>query len=175
MKNFETTLDKYTLKVTYIVILVVSVLIVLSIIFAILEILTTRYTIALIIVTGILSVSVTVAYLFKPDGYVLLDNELLIKRKINIKHIPFDKIDEIKLLNKEETKSLFRIVGIGGVFGWVGKFWNKKLGFLNLYASKAYDLVLIKTSDSKKILISPEEKERFVNEINKLLRQFSIN
>jgi len=115
----------------------------------------------------ILFLIITISYLFSPKKYVIKQKDLLIKRIIGSKIIHIADIADVKQLSRADTRFLIRYFGVGGLFGWYGKFWNRKYGKMTFYASKRKNLIMIKTKRSEKIVISPDNFD-FINEIIKI-------
>ncbi len=100
--------------------------------------------------------------LLKPLNYEITENELIIRRLIKSVHIERSDIESIELLDKSELKGTVRTFGVGGLFGWYGKFANSKLGDMTWYVTRRDKPVLIIKKDGKKILISPDEAAAFL-------------
>lgn len=133
-------------------ILLLYFFIMIKIIYEILKI--NRIPFRLLIGAILLTLILIISYLLSPKSYVLYDNELVIKQQIRSKRISYKEIKDIKLIQNEDLKGLIRTFGIGSLFGEVGKFYHKKYGRLNLFASQHKNIVLIETAN-KKYIISP--------------------
>ena len=72
-------------------------------------------------------------------------------------NIKISAITEARILNSNEMSGLIRTFGNGGLFGYYGKFYNTKLKHLTLYTTQRKNRILIETSQSKKIVISPDD------------------
>ncbi len=114
--------------------------------------------IALLLFTYILS------YSFSPKNYSITDENLIVNRLFSNKEIKLSSIQKVQELNNDELKWSLRTFGVGGLFGYFGKFWVSKLGSMIWYATKRNNAVLIETG-SKKIIVTPDEQEKFVNEL----------
>ncbi|MBS4044542.1 MAG: hypothetical protein KGZ59_12085 [Chitinophagaceae bacterium] len=78
------------------------------------------------------------------------------------------EIISVGQLEKEKLKGTIRTFGVGGLFGYFGKFYNNKIGVMTLYATRRSNYVLIKTSANKKIILTPDNPEDFVKEFYKM-------
>jgi hypothetical protein len=107
----------------------------------------------------LLAAIIFVSWALSPKKYILTDHHLIIKRTIASREINLKEITGVRLLAKEELKGLIRTFGIGGLFGYVGKFYNKKLGHLSFYATSRKGLILIETIKKEKIVISPSDAQ----------------
>lgn len=102
---------------------------------------------------------------FHPQCYFVDDDGIRIRRFFKPIEIPFSEIVEIKSLEKNELSGSIRLFGSGGLFGYFGRFSNKKLGIYFLYTSNLKELLLIKTS--KKIyVISPYNRNEMIEFLN---------
>ena len=54
-----------------------------------------------------------------------------------------------------------RTFGVGGLFGYFGKFFNSKIGRLTMYGTRRNNTVLIET-DNKKIILTPDDPIEFL-------------
>lgn len=110
-----------------------------------------------IIVSLILMMVVLLAFLWSPRRYYVNEIELVIVRFIGKVSIPLDSIAEIETPNKELTKGVVRTFGVGGLFGYFGKFYNSRLGQMDFYVTQRKNYVLIKLYSGKKIMLSPND------------------
>jgi hypothetical protein len=62
-------------------------------------------------------------------------------------------------VSKEDMRWTARTFGNGGLFGYYGKFWNKKFGTMTWYATKLNNYILIKTHEGKKIVLTPDNPQ----------------
>jgi hypothetical protein len=102
-------------------------------------------------------------YCLKPLGYEITHGELIISRYLGNVSIPRSDIQQVSLLSQESIKRSIRTFGNGGLFGYVGKFYNRTMGKMTWYITRRDSLVLVETKDGRKILLSPDEPEQFVN------------
>lgn len=102
----------------------------------------------------------------KPLRYEIREDEIIIRRLIKSVRIRRSDIESLKLLDKSAIKGTVRTFGVGGLFGWYGKFANSQLGDMTWYVTRRDKIVLIKTKDGEKILISPDEAESFAETFN---------
>ncbi len=83
--------------------------------------------------------------------------------------IPLESIVSIEALPREKVRGLFNIrtYGSGGLFGWMGQFYNKKLGHYEMYATELKNLIIIKTV-KKTYVFSCTEREEFLQRVKDL-------
>jgi len=73
----------------------------------------------------------------------------------------------LKLESGKLTYSV-RTFGVGGLFGYFGKFWNKEYGNMTWYATRRDKAIMIITKENKKIILTPDEVEKFINEFKEI-------
>jgi hypothetical protein len=105
-----------------------------------------------------------ICMLLKPLSYEITEDKLIIRRLIKSVRVNRSDIESLELKDKSDLAGTIRTFGVGGLFGWYGKFANSQFGDMNWYVTRRDKPVLIIKKDSKKILISPDEAEAFVKE-----------
>ena len=103
-----------------------------------------------------------ISFAFSPINYEVSAQHLSIHRLLIDVNIDRNQIKSVELLDKEQLAWVIRTFGVGGLFGYYGKFANTKLGSMTWYASRRDKTVLIVTLDNKKIILTPDEPEKFV-------------
>lgn len=103
-----------------------------------------------------------IAFAFRPVSYKVTAENLIIHRPFSNVIINKNQIKSVELLDKEKLSWSIRTFGVGGLFGYYGKFANKQLGSMTWYATRRDRTVLVKTFNDKKIILTPDEPEKFV-------------
>ena len=96
-------------------------------------------------------------YLYAPQSYEVTDTELIIQRKLKDVIIPISDIKEVKLVDDQEMKGLIRTFGVGGLFGYYGKFYSTSFGSMTFYATQSRNRMLIVRGDDKKLVLTPDD------------------
>lgn len=96
-------------------------------------------------------------YLISPLYYQLEGIEFVVKKIIKSRHIEYASIVEVKSILKEDLKGTYRTFGVGGLFGYFGKFRNHKLGAMTWYATQNKKYVMLILKSGEKILITPDD------------------
>lgn len=109
-----------------------------------------------------------ICMVLKPLSYEITQDELIIRRLIKSVRINRADIKSLELIEKATLSGTIRTFGVGGLFGWYGKFANSQLGAMNWYVTRRDKPVLIIKKDNKKILISPDQAEAFVTEFKEI-------
>ena len=97
------------------------------------------------------------SWLYAPKSYTLSDSYLLINRRIGKVNIRLSDIKQVRVLTDDETKKTIRTFGVGGLFGYFGKYHTPGIGHLTFYATQRKNKVLILTNSDKKIVITPDD------------------
>jgi hypothetical protein len=105
-------------------------------------------------------------FVFRPITYITTDDELIIHRLLLNIHIKKSRIKSVELIDKKKIRGSIRIFGVGGLFGYYGKFVNFELGSMTWYATRRDRTVLIVTVDNKKIILTPNNPGSFVAGFN---------
>ncbi|ANV83538.1 hypothetical protein AWQ21_03565 [Picosynechococcus sp. PCC 7003] len=101
--------------------------------------------------------------LFMVRGYHLDGDRLYIERLGWQTEIALDNLESATYDSTAMDGSL-RLFGNGGLFAFTGKFWNKKLGRYDAYATAVRLAVVLKWADQT-IVVTPEKPEQFVTAI----------
>lgn len=117
------------------------------------------------IITSILIVTYVSAYIYRPLGYTITDNQVIIRRPWRSVIVERKSIKTAQIISKDQLKFTIRTFGVGGLFGYYGKFYNSVYGKMTWYLTRRDRLVLIKTVDNKTILLSPDEIDPFIKEL----------
>ncbi len=118
-----------------------------------------------IVVFVVMVLTLAVCWGFSVQYYEINTHDILIKRFLRDVIIPREEIQRVEVLNREQLIWSFRISGVGGLFGYYGKFTNRQLGRMTWYATNLNHGVLIVTKTGKKIVITPDEQQRFVHSL----------
>jgi len=101
--------------------------------------------------------TLTVCYALSIRGYVIENNELVIKRQFGERRISIPVISEIRLVGEGDMTGTIRTFGNGGFFGYYGKYYNKTFGSMTLYTTQKANRVFIRTKKGDKVIISPDD------------------
>jgi hypothetical protein len=154
---FKTSLSKTVVVIT------VAITIIFAVILIDLNVNTKlRLTPVSIISSVFLLVIYFAVFAFRPLHYIVKDEAVIIKRPFTDVRLLKKNIQSVELVSKDKIKGTIRTFGVGGLFGYFGKFWNYKIGKMTWYATRANNLVLIKTIGDQNIIITPNNPENFV-------------
>ena len=105
-------------------------------------------------------------YCFRPIDYDITNDKLVIHRTIKDVIINRQDIKNVQSINKSQMKWTIRTFGVGGLFGYYGPFVNSHFGNMTWYATRRDNTVLIETVDDKKLIVTPDEPEAFIKELD---------
>lgn len=159
--EFKASLDKFTKIITAIV----TIVFIADIIFMLYLCRQDKMWLP-ILINSFLIIVYLLVYVYRPLGYAITSGQIIIKRFIGNVYIERENINTVTIATNQQLKGTIRIFGVGGLFGYFGKFANFELGSSTWYATRRKDLVLILTKDNKKIIISPDLKEEFVEQFS---------
>jgi hypothetical protein len=124
-----------------------------------------------IILSAVLFITYLISYALSPKSYEIKENNVIINRPFKSVIINRTQIKSILKLESGKLTWSIRTFGVGGLFGYFGKFWNKEYGNMTWYATRRDKAIMIITTDNKKIIVTPDEPEKFIsaftNEIEK--------
>ena len=160
---FKSSLDKTSKAITIgVILLLIVVSLFISYPFSDIENLTTS------LFSGLLFMVITiVAYAFSTKSIELNQNDLYVKRPFDKVVILLSDIIKIEKIDYKDLSFAMRKFGSGGLFGYFGKFWNKQQGSMTWYVTNMKNPVMIETKNGKKIVLTPDDREQF-------LEQFTI-
>jgi hypothetical protein len=110
---------------------------------------------------------VILALPFAVRGYVLSRKTLLVKRMGWCSRIELEKLVEVEIDPKAMARSI-RTFGNGGLFGFTGLYWNRKLGSYRAYVTDFRFCVVLRFARGV-VIVSPDDPKAFVRDL-KMLR-----
>jgi hypothetical protein len=123
--------------------------------------------------SGVLVLNVAViigCYVYAPECYRLDDATLSVVRPIGNVRVNLADISEIRPLADDEKKGMIRTFGVGGLFGYFGKFYAGKIGNFTLYGTQRKNNVLIVKRQGDKIVLTPDDMH-LVEDVKAKLKQ----
>ena len=99
---------------------------------------------------------------YAPQCLEIGDDRIVVVRRYASVTIHRAEIVSLRPLNKNEFRGVIRLYGDDGLFGYMGKYWSKKLGSFSLFATSKSNLFLIKTATRGQIVLGCSEPEKMV-------------
>ncbi len=113
----------------------------------------------------LLVVAFTISWGYSTNQYILSGDKIIIKRPFGNKTIPVSTISKAEKIDRANLRYSARTFGNGGFMGYYGSYYNKKLGKMQWYATNLNNAILLTTKTSKKIIITPDEHQKFLHQI----------
>ena len=106
---------------------------------------------------------IAVPLLWAPQRYLVKGNLVTVQRRIG---------DVSILVSREPERWRWtwwglRLFGSGGLYGYFGHFYMKQIGGVRMYSTNRHNLVLLVDEKGRKILVSPNEADRFIQQLKK--------
>ena len=101
---------------------------------------------------------------YMPIRLIIENDKIILHRLFGAINIPIKDIIEIKAIENSGTAFSIRVFGSGGLFGYLGKFKNKKLGYYTMYATDINELILIRTA-RKTYVFSCRNRDEFIESV----------
>jgi hypothetical protein len=87
---------------------------------------------------------------------------MIIHRPLKDVVIHRSAIVEVHQMEDGKLARSMRLFGSGGLFGYFGLFWNREFGTMTWYATRRDQAIIIITSSHKKLVITPDETDAFM-------------
>jgi hypothetical protein len=117
---------------------------------------------AAIIGSIILVFTYIITYALSPTSYEIKEDSMIIHRPLKDVIIHRSEIVEVHQMEEGKLARSMRLFGSGGLFGYFGLFWNKEFGTMTWYATRRDQAMMIITSSPKKLVITPDETDAFM-------------
>lgn len=111
-----------------------------------------------------LTLTFILVFFFSTKGYELNGDAVIVKRVMGKVTLLRNDIESIQAVGRDELRGTLRTFGVGGLFGYYGKFYNSKIGKMTWYMTNTSNAVLIRMKDKKIYLISPDERDAFLKD-----------
>lgn len=121
-------------------------------------------------IVGIIMLAIVLVltiYLWAPRRYSIDRTNISIHRGIGDIQIPLSEVKDVR----KDPSGFFeaiRVFGVGGMFGYYGRFYSGKLGHYTAYVTNGKNAVIIE-SKKVKYMISPNNPEAFVNRVKQMI------
>jgi hypothetical protein len=104
------------------------------------------------------------AWALGPKGYAIAGDAVVVERPLRPVRIPLQAIHAVGPLPDGALRGSAKVAGSAGLFGWYGRFWNRRLGSFRAYATRRRGLVLVEAGGHRYVL-SPDPPDRFVEAV----------
>ncbi|RNC64885.1 PH domain-containing protein [Proteiniphilum sp. X52] len=110
-------------------------------------------------------ITVIIGMIYAPIRLEATDKKITLKMVFSSREIPLSEVTKVIRISKSDIDSSIRTFGSGGLFGYLGRFKNDKLGSYNMYATELNNLVLVCTTN-KKYVFSCSRSNEFIEYVN---------
>lgn len=114
------------------------------------------------VVLGCLSALVILlAYGYSPRGYTVSERTITAKRLIGNVEVPLEGVREARAGGADDFRTCVRLWGSGGLFGYYGLHWTKKLRKCRWYVTNRKNTVVLVT-EARTVVFSPDDVDGFL-------------
>ena len=97
---------------------------------------------------------------YAPQRLEIGESQIVILRRYKSIVITRDEIKSVERLPANAMRGAIRTGGVGGLFGFFGKYYTRTLGPFSLYATGSENLFLIRKWDGKNIVVACAEPDK---------------
>ena len=109
---------------------------------------------------AIITATVIGSYLYAPMSITLSESALILNRGIGKKKFNYSDIAAVDTYISDGP--VVRVCGIGGVFGFIGRYYTKKIGHYFSYVGDYSQTFYLRLKNGKKYLLSCENRDLIV-------------
>lgn len=95
-----------------------------------------------------------------PQRLEIGESHIVILRRYKSVVINREEIKSVERLPDNALRGAIRTGGVGGLFGYFGRYYSRSIGSFSLYATNSKDLFLIRKWDGKNIVINCAEPDK---------------
>ena len=95
-----------------------------------------------------------------PQRLEIGESQIVVLRRYRSVVINRDEIKSVEQLPANAMRGAIRTGGVGGLFGYYGKFYTRSIGSFTLYATSSENLFLIRKWNGTNIVISCAEPDK---------------
>ncbi|HRI27316.1 MAG TPA: PH domain-containing protein [Chitinophagales bacterium] len=106
---------------------------------------------------GSIAAVLALTYLLSPRAYRLTQDTLVIERRWKPITIALVDIEAFSTPDLKDFTAMIRLFGSGGLWGYFGLFWNRRIGRMYWYATQLHNLVMLKVKNSHPIVLTPDD------------------
>src|SRR6185437_12312238 len=117
------------------------------------------------LLTILMVIFLGLCFLVHPRNYLVNDDNIIINRFIFQRTIAIKNVSEVKVVYYPELDITFRLFGSGGFWGFWGFFQSGKYGVVRMNATNLEQMVILRTNNNKKYVISPDKASEFVDNV----------
>ena len=100
-----------------------------------------------------------------PQRLEIGESQIVVLRRYQSVVISLEEIKSVEQLPANVLRGAIRTGGVGGLFGYYGKYYTRSIGSFSLYATGSENLFLIRKWNGKNIVIAcaePDKMKQFI-------------
>jgi hypothetical protein len=102
---------------------------------------------------------------FRPTAFVLSQDSVIVQRPFGPVSLPFETISAVKRPPDNPIGMVIRLLGVSGIFGEFGIYWNRNWGIFRLFVSNHQNRVELLMTNGSRVQLSPDQPNRFVADL----------
>jgi hypothetical protein len=114
-------------------------------------------------------------YLFRPLGFVVTNDAIIILRPLGSRRIQLDKLREIRVPATHPPGRTIGLIQVQGLYGTFGSFWNRHWGKFFVYVTNQVNTVELGLTNGSRIIISPDDPQAFVQAVQNVSAALGLN
>ena len=115
----------------------------------------------------VLGALVTVSAFFMVKGYSIKGKKLVVHRLGWTKEFDLEELKNVEFVPGAMVGS-WRILGNGGLFGYIGSYSNTRLGLFRAYATDRQKCVVLEL-EKRKLVVTPDDPVAFIRAAQELM------
>ncbi|CCZ09554.1 putative uncharacterized protein [Odoribacter sp. CAG:788] len=122
------------------------------------------------LLTIVLLTTVIAGVSYTPIRLKANDKKITVSRLLGSLEVSLNEVIETRRISKSDIDNSIQTFGSGGLFGYLGRFKNGKLGSYTMYATDLNNLIFVHTNN-KNYVLSCSRPQEFVKYVNLQLKQ----
>ena len=114
-------------------------------------------------------------YFFRPLGFAVAKDVIVILRPLGSKRIRLDTVQEIRVPATQPPGLTIGLIRVQGLYGTFGSFWNKQWGKFDVYVTNQTNTVELGVTNRSRIIISPDDPDGFVQMVQNTAATYGLN
>ena len=117
------------------------------------------------LLTIVLLTTVIAGVSYTPIRLKANDKKITVSRLLGSLEVSLNEVIETRRISKSDIDNSIQTFGSGGLFGYLGRFKNGKLGSYTMYATDLNNLIFVHTNNKNYVLSCsrPQEVVKYVN------------
>ncbi len=120
----------------------------------------TEFLIGLIVFNLIMLPTMLACEGLAPQRLEVGESQIVVLRRYQSVVISRDEIKSVEQLTANAMRGAIRTCGVGGLFGYYGKYYTRSIGSFSLYATGSENLFLIRKWNGKNIVVACAEPDK---------------